>query len=252
MSRGLGLYQIWIFQAYHELTAKYKRTFLGSLWIAGTMITTSLSLAIVFGALFGQSLKEAMPYMMGGILCYTLVSFTINEGVEIFMSNFGIIRNNAYPFSYFVFEGISRSFFTFLHNLVVFYLTLALLGSLTVPHWSILLSLPLSLVTMYFWGTLIGMVSARFRDLRFMLPYIGQLLFFMTPIFWKADQITGPKAIVKNLNPFYGFVEILRQPLLGKAPNMICWEISLITFAIGFLAWLIFYPRFRRRIPFWV
>ncbi|CAN1484367.1 hypothetical protein MCEMIH15_00004 [Caulobacteraceae bacterium] len=39
LSNGLGLSHVWVHQAYHVISAKYKRTVLGSLWISGAMVS---------------------------------------------------------------------------------------------------------------------------------------------------------------------------------------------------------------------
>lgn len=252
LRRGFDLYRVWIYQAYHELSAKYRHTFLGSLWIAGSMVTTSLCLAIVFGAIQGQDLHEALPHVMGGILVYTLISFIFNEGAEVFISAGGIIRNHAYPFTYYVFEGVSRSFMTFLHNLIVFFVAMAIIGAVVVPHWTIVGGLLIVLLTIFTWGTVIGMLSSRFRDLRFMMPYVSQLLFFLTPIFWRADNLQGWRTYIVDANPVYGLVQVIRAPLLGNAPEAQSWLLALSAMFSGVIVWVFVFSAFRRRIPFWV
>jgi ABC-type polysaccharide/polyol phosphate export permease len=249
---GVGLYKVWSYQAYHEITAKYKRTVFGSLWITGSMITTSLGLSLVFGGIFNQSIQQSLPFTMGGILCFGLLAYILAESAEAFISVSGIIKNHAYPFSYYILEGITRNFLTFLHNLVVFYVFAAIMGALRIPHWTVLPGIILVLLTMFTWGTLIGMLSSRFRDLRFLIPYISQLLFFLTPIFWRAEQLSGPRSALVKYNPFYGLIEIIRSPLLGEAAPMICWLSAGISATSGVVLWVIFFTAYRRRIPFWV
>jgi len=253
LKRGYSLHNVWIYQAYHEISAKYKHTVLGSFWIAGGMVTTSLALALVFGVLQGQNLKTALPFVMGGILAYGLVGFMFTDAPEIFMGAGGTIKNHAYPFTYFIFEGVTKSFLIFLHNLIVYFIAVALMGAFVVPNWTLLPGLAIGLATMFFWGTFFAMMASRFRDLRFMMPYISQILFFTTPIFWRPDaSLKGAKALVINANPIYGLVEIIRSPLLGQSPPKICWVLSLAALGTGVIAWAIVFGAFRRRIPFWV
>jgi ABC-2 type transport system permease protein/lipopolysaccharide transport system permease protein len=217
------------------------------------MVTTSLALSLVFGVLQGQNLKTALPFVMGGLLAYGLVGFMFNDGPEIFMGAGGTIKNHAYPFTYFVFEGVTKSFMIFLHNLVVYIIAVALMGAFVIPHWTLIPGLLIVLATMFFWGTFFAMMASRFRDMRFMMPYISQILFFMTPIFWHPDaNLTGMKSLVIKANPVYGLVEIIRSPLLGQAPAGICWGLSLGALVTGMIAWAIVFGAFRRRIPFWV
>lgn len=253
LKRGFNLYKVWLYQAYHELSSKYRHTALGSFWIAGSMISTSICLSLVFGVIQGQNLNVVLPYIMGGILVYTMLGFVLVEGNEVFLGAAGIIKNHAYPFTYYVFESVTRSFLTFCHNLIVFYIALFCVGYFHVPNWSFILGIPIVLVTMWTWGTVAGLAAARFRDLRFMLPYVSQLVFFITPVFWQpGPHAQGWRAAIVNFNPFYGLLEVVREPLLGKAPAANCWVLAFIAMFSGIAAWAIFFPLLRRRIPFWV
>ncbi|MGN6366225.1 ABC transporter permease [Asticcacaulis taihuensis] len=249
---GWSLYYVWVYQAYHDITAKYKRTVLGTFWIAGTMVITSVSLALIFGALFHQKLQVALPYVMAGILVFGMASYVFYDGAEMFMNSGGIIKNHAYPFTFYAFHTICKSFFMFLHNLVVYWIFMVLIGAFAIPHWSILLAIPVVFLFIFSWGMLAGMLAARFRDMRIMLPYLGQLFSMLTPIFWRTDTLSGPILLAVNLNPIFDIVQIVRMPLLGSMASPVMWELSLIYTALGILLWVLLFSMFRRRIPFWV
>ncbi|WP_298327828.1 ABC transporter permease [Asticcacaulis sp.] len=253
LRNGLKLYKVWFHQAYHGISSKYKNTALGSLWIAGSMVATSLSLSLVFGLIMGQNLHEVLPRIMAGILVYGLVGYVLGEAVEIFLGAAGTIKNHAYPFTFYVFENVTRSVLIFLHNLIVFFFALVCVQNFKVPHWSVLLGLPIVIVTILSWGCVMGMLAARFRDLRFLMPYISQLVFFVTPIFWyPAGKVEGWRKVIIDYNPFFGLVEVIRDPLLGNAPPMHLWVLALVTMISGLLVSALVFPPLRRRIPFWV
>jgi ABC-type polysaccharide/polyol phosphate export permease len=252
LKSGTSLYPMWIFQAYHNLSARYKRTFLGSLWIASGMLSISLCVSLIVGGMFGQNLAEVLPYIMGGILVFQLAGYIVMQAPEVFVANGGIIKNHAYPYTFYVYEGVANCFMQFLHNLVVYLLFNLAIGAFKITSWTIVLGLPVVIVSMFTWGTVIGLLSARFRDLRFMIPFIGNLLFYLTPIMWRPDQMHGGKEYIAYVNPFYGLVEIVRAPLMGLEAPGVAWMLALGTMFSGILVWLIVFPAFRRRIPFWV
>jgi ABC-2 type transport system permease protein/lipopolysaccharide transport system permease protein len=252
VTEAFKLYHVWTYQAYHEISSKYKRTFLGSLWISGQLVATSIALSLVFGGIFGTTLKETLPYMMCGIMCFGLVGFVMTESVEIFMGAGNMIKNHANPFSYYVLEAGAKTFFLFLHNVVVFYIMLLLIGAIQFPHPSLLLGIVVVLVTMFSWGTVTGMLAARFRDMRYLLPYLAHIMYFMTPIFWRMDQLHSARAKYAQMNPFYGLVEILRAPLLGQEAPVHCWTLALVSMISGLVVWILVFGAWRRRIPFWL
>lgn len=249
---GISLYQMWIFQAYHNLSSRYKRTVLGSLWIASGMVSISLCIALVMGGILGANLTEVLPYIMGGILVFQLVGFPVQGAPETFVANAGIIKNHAYPYTYYVFENVANCFMQFLHNLVVYIILLAIMGQLKMVHWTIILGLPIGLMAMFLWGTVFALLSARFRDMRFLIPFVGNLLFYLTPIMWKPEQMQGGKHLIALVNPFYGLVEVIRAPLMGHAAPNEAWMLAAGTVAVGIVVWLLAFSAFRRRIPFWV
>jgi ABC-2 type transport system permease protein/lipopolysaccharide transport system permease protein len=252
MEAALRLYRIWVYQGYHSVASKYRRSLLGSFWIAGSLVATSLSLAIVFGGIFGQPMREFLPYITSGLLVWAVISMPLTEGPETFIGSAHIIKNHAYPLSYYAFEMIARNFITLLHNVLVFVVLSLCVRTLAPVHWTFLPGMVLTYAIIVFYSTLAGMLGARFRDVRFIFPYLAQLLFFITPIFWKAELIHGPRRMIAELNPLYHVLQLMRRPLLGLPPTLDNWVNSGIVLLVGVVLWLIFFSINRRRIAFWI
>ena len=132
-----------------------------------------------------------------------------------------------------------------------YYIFMIFNGTLVVPNWTIVPGLLIDVFCMLTLGTLMGMMASRFRDLRFLLPNISNLFFFLTPIYWEVNML-GPKEWIAEINPLYNMVSIIRQPLLGQHATTGNWLYSIGMCVTGFIAWAIFFVMFRRRIPFWV
>lgn len=252
VARGFKLYPVWLHHAYYGLSSKYKRTILGSLWIVGAILSTSISLTIVMGGIMGQSVSELLPYIMGGMMAFSLCGYMLNEAPECFVSSAGLIKNHPYPFSYFIFENLSRLFMLFLHNLVAFYVVALILRANVFPNPLIIVSLILVFINSALWGSVTATLAARFKDLRFMLPFVSQIIFFLTPIFWRADHMSGWRSIIVEANPFYGLVEIIRAPMLGQMPAPHAWMLSISSLLLGLVVWLIVFSVNRSKIAFWV
>ncbi len=248
---GLNLYPVWLHQAWYTLGSKYKRTIMGTLWIAGNFVFTSVAITIVFGALFHQDLKTLLPYTMLGNLSATMCLWIFAEAPEMYIASSGIIRNHAYPFTFFSFESVARTMMLFGHNLVVYYVFMIFNGTLVVPNWSVVPGILVDIGIMLTWGTLVGMFASRYRDLRFLLPNLSSLLFFLTPVYWRVDSL-GPKEWIAEFNPLYNMISLIRRPLLGEMATTGNWGYSFALLVAGLLACAIFFPLFRRRIPFWV
>jgi ABC-type polysaccharide/polyol phosphate export permease len=98
---------------------------------------------------------------------------------------------------------------------------------------------------------LLGTLCARFRDIPPIVQTITQMMFLLTPILWRPNQIPG-RELFYLLNPFYYLVEIIRAPLEGRAPSLFVWTVVLAMTAAGFVVSLLFFSRFRNRIVYWL
>jgi ABC-2 type transport system permease protein/lipopolysaccharide transport system permease protein len=238
--------------AWQDVMSKYRRTLLGPLWVSAGMITTSLALSIVFGGLFSQNIADVLPFVVAGILMFSLIGLPIGEAPEVFVSAAGTIKSFPYPFMSYVMRMVTRAYIIFAHNLAVYFVMTIILGKFVIPNFEIIPALLLLAVYMVFMTTLVGMLAARFRDVRFLMPYMGQILFFLTPIFWRPESLHGARGLVLVYNPFYYILNLVRQPLMGLAPTPNDWLVSLtVVVAVGAL-WFVFFSANRRRIVFWL
>ena len=253
VASALKAWHIWSYLAWQDVISKYRRSIFGPLWISGGMIATSLALSITFGAIFRQPISSFLPLVMAGYLTWIhFIGPTLGEAPELFVSVSGSIRNHAFPFMYYVLRYVTRALILLGHSLVVFYVMTLCVRNFHVPNWQIIPALILLTLFTTFLSTVVGIISARYRDLRFMLPYLGQMLFFVTPIFWSPHAMGGQRAMLVHANPFFHLLEVLRQPLLGQPAPLASWLSALTTLAVVFVLWLITFSAFRRKIPFWV
>jgi ABC-type polysaccharide/polyol phosphate export permease len=251
--RALGLWRGWLYLAWHDVTARYRRSILGPFWIALGMLAASLALSISWGAISGQAIHDYVPYVMAGLLVWThFVGIFFTEAPELFVAAQASIRSTAFPFMFYVFRSVARSLIVCAHTLVAFLMVTALLGNLKVPSWQILPGLLVSSLVVVALAPVIGMASARYRDLRLMLPFAAQILFFATPVFWHADTLTGPGAAFVHYNPFYYLLEVVRAPLLGHAASGRVWMVVMSILAVSILVWFVSFSAARRRIAFWI
>lgn len=249
---GAKLYKTWYYLAVQEMIGRYRRSLLGPLWIAGGMASTALSLAVVFGALFGQPMNEFLPFVMSGMLVWTIVSLPMSEGQDVFVVAAGTIKSFPFPYMFYIFRMLARSVILLAHNIVVYVIACLAIGGFTGWHWTLLPGMVMVYLFALFWSPVIGLMASRFRDLRFLMPYVAQVLFFLTPIFWQPRNLVGMRGLIVTYNPFYHVLELMRQPLTGHAPDPSHWVACLAVTALGAVVWLFTFGAFRSRIAFWV
>jgi len=97
----------------------------------------------------------------------------------------------------------------------------------------------------------IGIISARFRDIPQLIASIVQILFFLTPVFWKPESLKG-HAYITDFNPFFHLLEIVRAPLLGNLPSTTSYLAVMLLTLINLAIASAFFSRFRARIAYWI
>jgi ABC-2 type transport system permease protein/lipopolysaccharide transport system permease protein len=210
------------------------------------------ALGFLYGSLFQQPLENYLPYLAAGFVVWGLIASLINDGTRAFTDCEGLIRQLSVPLSVYVFRSVWTNLLIFLHNIVVFFLVAIVFVKW--PGWSILLAIPALALILFngIWlSLLLGLISARFRDVPQIIASIVQVMFFMTPILWTADMLPQ-RALLLEANPFYHAVELLRAPLLGEAPTPVNWFVAILISIAGWCSTLTLYTAYRWRIAYWV
>ena len=107
-----------------EIAQRYRNTYLGPLWMTISLSVFLTILGYVGGALFALDFEDYLPYLCLGVLLWTFISSVISESGQLFIS--APISTVAYdvPLSVFVFSFITKHFLLFLHNLILYLLSL--------------------------------------------------------------------------------------------------------------------------------
>jgi len=108
------------------------------------------------------------------------------------------------------------------------------------------------LVTGVWVGLLLGTLCARFGDLPQIIASLVQIAFFVTPVIYRSDAVSGRLWVVTHLNPFASFLALLRDPLLGQVPEATHYAMAALFAVGGFAVTLPIFARFRARIVYWL
>jgi ABC-type polysaccharide/polyol phosphate export permease len=251
LTEGLRRWELWGTLGWHDIRQRYRRSTLGPLWLTISMGIMVGTLGFVYAQLFGHRLADYLPHLALGLIVWGFISTPILDGCNIFIGSEGVIRQLRAPLSVHVFRMLWRNLIILGHNIVI-YLVLVVTFRIW-PGAAALLAIPGLLIlclTGVWTGLLFGLLSARFRDIPYMIASVIQILFLVTPILWSSDQI-GNQLIVE-LNPLYHLIEVIRAPLLGRVPPLATWGTALGVTALGWLVTLAFFVRFRERIAYWI
>lgn len=249
---GLMAWRLWLRFGWHDIVARYRRSWVGPLWLIATIVIFVVALAFVYSTLFKVSLAEYLPFVAVGVVVWNFISAICSESVMTFVESEVYIRQiRRSPFVY-VFRVIWRNIIVFLNQFIVAFAVVLLFSSTTPLHFLLALLGIVLLFLQTFWIVpLVGLIGARFRDLLPIIQSVLQICFFITPVIWPARALAG-KEWVALVNPFHHVIDLVRAPLLGTAPALESYLVVLGMTVFGFAAAHLFYSRFRFRIIYWL
>jgi ABC-2 type transport system permease protein/lipopolysaccharide transport system permease protein len=250
-ARGLGQRELWLYLGWRDVRKHYRRTVLGPFWLTLSMGVLVAGLGVLYSQIFQTPITDYLPYIAVGFIVWTLIGTSLNGACTVIIQAAGSIRQVPLPFSVYLLQFAWAQLIAFGHNFVI-YLLLVVIFRLD-PWPSALLFLPalvLLLLNVIFGAMILGPLCARFRDVPMIVASVVQVAFFMTPIIWSADQLPE-RAFFVGLNPFYHYLEITRDPLLGEIPALSSWIVCIVlTTLLGTFA-TFFFARFRARLAYW-
>jgi ABC-type polysaccharide/polyol phosphate export permease len=243
---------LWTAMAMQDMRLRYRGSLLGPLWITMSTAIMIGAMGVIYPRLFHTDVRTYLPFLTTGLIVWQFVSSLISDGCTTFTSAQSIILQAPMPFTVHVYRLVYRNFLIFLHNFAIVPIVLFLFPAPIGP--GILLLIPalvLLAITGVWISTLLGMLSARFRDVPPIVANIIQVLFFVTPIFWPVDAL-GPYKLYAALNPMFAAVDVVRAPLLGVSPEPYSWSVLIVVTILGSALTFTLFARFRSRIAYWV
>lgn len=240
---------------WQDLRQAYRRSVVGPLWITAGMAVQVLTMGIVFGMIFKSELTEYLPFLSVSVVVWGLIASTLNEGCLSFISGEAIIKQLKLPLMTHVIRVAWKNLLMFGHNLIIIPIVLFAVGHTI--SWSAFLVIPglMILILNLVWISLVlGVVSARYRDIPPIVTSILTIAFYVTPVMWFPSLIenSGVSHLLLGLNPFYHLLQIVRLPLLGSSPTLENWILAIVFALVGWLVTLQILKRYRAQIPYWV
>lgn len=238
--------------AWGDTLARYRRSVLGPFWmVLGTTIGV-VGLGLLWARLLNVDYAVFIPSLTIGLVVWQLISGTIVEGSTILIRNAALIRNVKTPYLIFPAQVLIRQLINFSHNSIV------IVGVLLIytPNlsWATLLIIPnifLVSANLLWMVLLMSMIGARFRDIEQLIAATMPILFFLSPVIYRPDQL-GIKSIFVWLNPFSHMISLLRFPLQGQITPSFIYVTMGLMMIVGWTVSLWVLNRKYGRIAFWV
>jgi ABC-type polysaccharide/polyol phosphate export permease len=248
----MSLAQNAIYLAWADTKARYKKSVLGPFWPTLTNLLGVVGLSLVWGSLMNQDMHTFVPQLAIGLVTWQLISGVLMDGPTCFARQAAMIRNVAVPAWFFASRLLARHLINFLHNAAILIgVMLYYEVPVTIETWLFVPGLLMVALNLYWILHMLGLAGARFRDIEHLVSGIVPMLFFISPVIYRADRLP-PGLNLVWLNPFSYMIEAMRAPLLGYSVHPDTWIILLgMLFVGGGFTWL-YQIRQGRNLAFWV
>jgi len=205
-----------------EVLVRYKQTILGAAWA----ILQPLAGMIVFTIFFGKLAKmpsDGLPYPLFsycGLLIWTFFAQATNESANSLVSNTNLVTKIYFPRLLMPVAPVLSSLLDLAIACLVLMALMIYYGVLpSVNIWALPLMISVAGVAALGVGTALSALNVKYRDFRYVLPFLTQLWLFASPIVYPASMVPETWRLLYALNPMAGAVEGFRWALLGSGAN---------------------------------
>jgi lipopolysaccharide transport system permease protein len=221
---ALNLREIWhyrellYFLVWRDIKVRYKQTFLGATWAVLQPFLTMVVFSIFLGYL-AKMPSDGLPYPLftyTALLPWQLFAYALTEASNSVVNNQRVITKIYFPRLIVPLASVLSGLVDFG---IAFVVLLGMMLFYQVPLTWRLVALPplilLALASALAVGLWLSALNVQYRDVRYVLPFLAQFWFFMTPIAYPTSLVPEAWRPLYALNPMVGVVEGFRWALLG-------------------------------------
>jgi len=220
MKNLFDLKEIWKYRellyifTWRDIKIRYRQTLLGVIYVIFQPLTSMLIFTLFFGNL-AKIPSGNLPYplfVLIGLIFWNYFSGSITRASDSMVSNESMIKKVYFPK---IILPLS-SMMTFLVDLSINFILLLILAFILgyPPNIWILLIFPISVlvasITIAGASLFLASLNVKYRDVRNILPFLIQIVIFLTPVIYPLTIISPRNQYIMALNPMTSVIETMR------------------------------------------
>lgn len=226
----LRLYELWNYRdliwlfVKRDFIAQYKQTLLGPLWIVLQPLLMASVFYVIFGKIASIPTENIHPFLFyfSGLAFWNYFSEGLVKTSNTFLTNAPLFGKVYFPRLSVPLSIVISGLFKLLIHLLILTVLLLVLGWNGIH--SVSLDWTLGLIPIYIFllamlglglGVLLSALTAKYRDLTFLLSFGVQLLMYATPILYPMSFTQGKIRFWLSFNPLTPLMENVRFSLFG-------------------------------------
>lgn len=229
---------------WRNIKIRYKQTVLGATWAVLQPVMTMVVFTIFLGQLIP---KEKIPYPVltfTALLPWQLFSYALSESGNSLVANQNLITKVYFPRLLIPISGVLSGLVDFAIAFVVLLVMMVCYG---ITPGIAILALPLlillTIATALAVGLWLSALNVKYRDVRYITPFLLQFWFYATPIVFPANLLDAKWRILYALNPLVGVVEGFRWALLNTEYSGTLTLVSSVAVIVLLIGGLLYFRR---------
>jgi ABC-2 type transport system permease protein/lipopolysaccharide transport system permease protein len=209
------------------------------------------STAFIFSSILHNDFFDYLFYVFAGMIPWLFISQSIFSSSNVYISNEALIRKVKIDLALLP---IANLLVVLLDSLITCFLFLILMTIKNHQLYFTLLQLipAYIILTLFCTGTalIFSVLTVYFRDIQWLVQMGMQTLFFLTPVLYRPESLSGNAQFIVKMNPLTPLIQLFSNILNNQFISISDWAISLLLAFIVFVIGLFTYTLNRTKIIF--
>ena len=207
--------------AWRDFVLRYKGSVLGILWSLLPPLAQLLVLVFLFGKIVPLNIEAYPAFVFCGLLPWTWFSTSLNSAGYLFDNNRDLLKRPNFPASTLVLTSILSNLLHFLLFLpILVFLLLFYNRGLGCVWVFVPLLIFIQLILTIGLGLSVATLNVFYHDVQYVVSVAVMLIFYLTPVFYRAQIIPERFQLVYKMNPIALLISNYRRVFFyGLMPN---------------------------------
>jgi lipopolysaccharide transport system permease protein len=234
--------ELFLILAWRDISVRYKQTVIGIAWAVLRPLLTMLVFTVVFGRVAGLPADGNAPYALmvfAAMLPWSLFATSLGDASGSLINNANLVSKVYFPRIIVPAATIATAFADFLVSLAI--LAALMMYYRYAPGWHVLLLPGFSLLTLVASlgpGLWITALNVKYRDFRYVIPFLVQLGLYVSPVGFSSSVVPDRWRLLYSLNPMVGVIDGFRWCILGDDSPLYGPGFALSLAVIALFLWL--------------
>ena len=234
--------ELFVILAWRDIKVRYKQSIIGIGWAVLRPLLTMIVFTIVFGRVAGLPSEGGAAYpvmVFAGMLPWFLFATILTEASQSLVANAGMVRKVYFPRVMVPAASSMVALVDFAISLVLMFVLMAVFAVMPDGRLALLPLFALFAVAASFGpAMLLTALNVRYRDFRFIVPFIVQFGLYVSPVGFSSTVIAPEWRLLYSLNPMVSVIDGFRFCLLGGEAALYWPGLALGLLVTGAMLWL--------------